>query len=227
MWSVSTRSFTVSDETIREAGRLCRELGTVLHLHVAEDQADVEDARRRGYAGPIERLLALDALVPGSILAHGVHLTRDQVTMAADAGCWFVQNPRSNRGNRVGYPLALSASHACGARDRRVSIGHGGRSAGPHRRGSRNTENAAKRCRAGSTRAGGSLRSCSPGGVARRHAADSLDSVVTWGGRLREVTIGGRTVVRDNALVTADIDRIRREADEAARLLWARMRRGD
>ena len=38
-------SFTVSDETIREAGALCRELGTVLHVHVAEDRADVDDAR--------------------------------------------------------------------------------------------------------------------------------------------------------------------------------------
>ena len=35
-------SFTVSDETIRAAGRLCRELSTQLHVHVAEDLADVE-----------------------------------------------------------------------------------------------------------------------------------------------------------------------------------------
>ena len=37
--------------------------------------ADVDDARRRGYAGPLERLMALDALPAGSILAHGVHLS--------------------------------------------------------------------------------------------------------------------------------------------------------
>jgi cytosine/adenosine deaminase-related metal-dependent hydrolase len=103
-------SFTVSDDTIREAGDLCRDLGTVLHVHVAEDAGDVEDAHRRGYAGPIERLAALGALVRGSILAHGVHLSRAQVRAAADAGCWFVQNPRSNRNNRVGYPRALGES---------------------------------------------------------------------------------------------------------------------
>jgi cytosine/adenosine deaminase-related metal-dependent hydrolase len=103
-------SFTVSDETIRRAGELCRELGTVLHVHLAEDAADVEDARRRGYPGPLQRLFALGALPPGSILAHGVHLTRDEVQQASDAGCWFVQNPRSNRNNRVGYPLALTAA---------------------------------------------------------------------------------------------------------------------
>lgn len=103
-------SFTVSDETVREAAALCRELDTVMHVHVAEDRADVEDARRRGWDGPLERLDRLGALPPGSILAHGVHLSEPQVRLAEQIGCWLVQNPRSNRGNRVGYPAALRAS---------------------------------------------------------------------------------------------------------------------
>jgi cytosine/adenosine deaminase-related metal-dependent hydrolase len=103
-------SFTVSDETIRRAGLLCRELNTVLHVHIAEDPEDVIDARRRGYPGPLQRLVALDALPAGSILAHGVHLSPAEVRQASDAGCWFVQNPRSNRKNRVGYPSALTAA---------------------------------------------------------------------------------------------------------------------
>ncbi|MHB8418317.1 MAG: amidohydrolase family protein [Myxococcales bacterium] len=103
-------SFTVSDETLREAGALARELGTVVHVHLAEDRADVEDARRRGWAGPLERLLALGALPRGSILAHGVHLDEAQVQRAAASGLWLVQNPRSNQGNGVGWPAALGAS---------------------------------------------------------------------------------------------------------------------
>ena len=103
-------SFTVSDDTVREAGDLCRELGAVLHVHVAEDRADVADARRRGFDGPLQRLAALGALVPGSILAHGVHLSEDEVRRADGLGCWLVHNPRSNRGNRVGYAKALHAS---------------------------------------------------------------------------------------------------------------------
>ena len=103
-------SFTVSDQTIRDAGRLCEELGTVLQVHLAEDGADVRDARERGYRGPLQRLMSLGALPPGSILVHGVHLSSDEVALASDAGCWFVQNPRSNRKNRVGYPLALTSA---------------------------------------------------------------------------------------------------------------------
>jgi cytosine/adenosine deaminase-related metal-dependent hydrolase len=103
-------SFTVSDDTIREAGALCRELGTVMHVHMAEDLADVDDAKRRGWPGPLERLIALEALPPGSLLAHGVHLTQAQVRDAERHGCWLMQNPRSNRGNRVGYAGSLRAS---------------------------------------------------------------------------------------------------------------------
>jgi cytosine/adenosine deaminase-related metal-dependent hydrolase len=100
-------SFTVSDDTIRGAGALCRELQTALHVHVAEDLADVNDARARGHANPLDRLGALGALPAGSILAHGVHFDRAQVLEAEALGCWIVQNPRSNRHNGVGYPMAL------------------------------------------------------------------------------------------------------------------------
>jgi cytosine/adenosine deaminase-related metal-dependent hydrolase len=103
-------SFTVSDETLREAADLCRELQTVMHVHVAEDLADVADALRRGWPGPLERLAELGALPPGSIIAHGVHLDASQVRRCEQMGCWLVQNPRSNRGNRVGYPAALRES---------------------------------------------------------------------------------------------------------------------
>lgn len=94
-------AFTVSDETIRMAGNLCRDLGVPLHVHVAEDAID-----RNGFA----RLAANDALMPGSILAHGVHLSEDEVREAQDLGCWLVQNPRSNEANGVGYASALRAS---------------------------------------------------------------------------------------------------------------------
>ena len=103
-------SFTVSDDTLREAAALCSELKTVMHVHVAEDLADVLDAQRRGWDGPLERLAELGALPPGSIIAHGVHLDASQVRRCEQMGCWLVQNPRSNRGNRVGYPAALRES---------------------------------------------------------------------------------------------------------------------
>ncbi len=102
--------FTVSDDTIAEAAQLAEELDTVLHIHVAEDVADVADARERGYSGLIDRLSKCGAMLSGSIFAHGIHLEADEVQACAEAGIWLVQNPRSNQGNKVGYPGHLSES---------------------------------------------------------------------------------------------------------------------
>jgi len=92
-------AFTVSDATIAAAGALARELGVPMHVHVAEDVCDRDGFRR------LRR-----ALVPGSILAHGVHLTWDEVRACEEMRLWIVQNPRSNRANGVGEPRNLAAS---------------------------------------------------------------------------------------------------------------------
>ena len=110
-WSGCTRRSPSRTRRSARPAALCRELGTVLHVHVAEDAR--RRRRCRGAAagtGPLERLERLGALPPGSILAHGVHLSRGAGAARRALGCWLVQNPRSNQGNRVGYPAALRAS---------------------------------------------------------------------------------------------------------------------
>ncbi|MCZ6596624.1 MAG: amidohydrolase family protein [Planctomycetota bacterium] len=199
--------FTVSDETIRAAGELARELGTVLHVHVAEDPVDVVHARSLGYAGPIDRLVSLDALVPGSILAHGVHLSELEVRLCAQHGCWLVQNPRSNESNRVGYPRFLAASN-------RVALGTDGFPAdmvaeaehlilGAVRHGE-HIEQAFARLLAGAE-------------LIAQHV--DVEAEVDLG----SVVVGGRQVVQDGELVSGDIDEIRARAAEEAGRLWKRM----
>ena len=54
-------------------------------------------------------------------------------------------------------------------------------------------------------------------------AGSAADIVVRSSDRVRHVVVAGRIAVRDGALVTGDLDEIRRTAmDEAARL-WPRM----
>jgi cytosine/adenosine deaminase-related metal-dependent hydrolase len=215
-------SFTVSDETIREAGALARGLGTVLHVHVAEDRADVTDAVRRGHPGPLQRLAALGALVPGSILAHGVWLTPDEIALADRHGCWLVQNPRSNEGNRVGYPTGLQ--HAA-----RVALGTDGWDADMA------AEEAALRRLAA---ANGDLQPEGRLAAGRRLVAERFgldadagplapgspgDVVVREGGKVRHVVVAGRVVVQDGALVGADARAIEAEARREAARLFERM----
>ena len=213
-------SFTVSDDTVRDAGNLARELGTVLHVHVAEDRADVDDARRRGAEGPLERLLSLGGIVPGSILAHGVHLSAEQVHLASAAGCWFVHNPRSNEGNRVGYAGNLSAGS-------KVALGADGWDADMAVE-----EAALARLAAlhhdvgihGRLAAGHGLVAERFGCVAEALAPGALgDAVVRQGGKVRHVVVGGRQVVKDGILATGDIDVITASAQLEANRLWTRL----
>ncbi len=218
-------SFTVSDDTIREAGALARALGVGVHVHVAEDRADVEDAKRRGYEGPLERLLALDGLPRGSIAAHGVWLEEPSVRRADAAGAWLVQNPRSNANNRVGWPRALWASEhvALGtdgfAADMREEERALAEQAKAH--DARDVEAVARR------RAGGSAMCGEIFGVrfdARVGEGSAGDVVIgAPDAPARHVLVGGAPVVRDGALVRGDLGEIRAYAREQAARLWARL----
>ncbi len=218
-------SFTASRETLLEAGTLARALGVGVHVHVAEDLADVAHARQEGAAGPLERLLAAEALPPRSILAHGVHLSAASVQAAAARALWIVQNPRSNEGNRVGYPAVLAASP-------QVALGTDGwpsdlrdefdalqRLAAIHEPATSH-EGLKRRLLGGSQLAeqyfgGGSL------------AADRVEfeAALPNGARPRvtRVVVAGRTVVEAGRLVTADASEIESDARREAARLWARV----
>jgi cytosine/adenosine deaminase-related metal-dependent hydrolase len=215
-------SFTVSDETVRAAGDLCRELDTVLHVHVAEDPADVRDARERGYLGPLERLRELDALPRGSLLAHGVHLDRDQVRKATKWGAWFIQNPRSNLGNDVGYPRTLGESsnvalgtdgYASNMREEQAILLSEGLKHGEKMPGLEVRLPAGQRLAA--VRFGLTLERLVPGTAA--------DAVALAPGGARHAVVGGRLVVQDGQLLTANVQEIHAEAKAEAARLWKRM----
>jgi cytosine/adenosine deaminase-related metal-dependent hydrolase len=191
-------SFTVSDDTVREAGELARELGTVLHVHVAEDRADVVDAKGRGFNGVVDRLAQLGALVQGSILAHGVHLTPEEVRQVAAAGCWLVHNPRSNVGNKVGYAAALGASA-------QVALGTDGYPSDLEQE----------------------LQAAAVEAQANGADSETVAAWVGGGARLLAERFGGAVEPPDASArerAHAALREIREEAKQEAHKLWARMR---
>jgi cytosine/adenosine deaminase-related metal-dependent hydrolase len=224
-------SFTVSDETLRETATLCQELGTPAHVHVAEDMADVRDARERGHAGPLERLVMLGAVPPGSVMAHGVYLDAGQVRAAANLSLWLVQNPRSNDGNHVGYPRSLFVS-------RRVGLGTDGYRADMmeerdalDRLAERNepsTPGEVVHARLEASRAIAVERF-----GADAIANDTVEFVLPDGTvpgqepraplAARRVVVDQRVVVENGMLAGADLEEIRAKAKEVAPALWQRM----
>lgn len=208
-------SFTVSDDTIKEAGELCRALDLPLHIHMAEDHSDVEDARKRGWEGPLERLLQLNALPRGSILAHGIYLLPAEVCRAREAGAWIVQNPRSNRGNRVGFARNLGTQHhtALGTDGYPSDLWDEADALRVEARLNGQEPEVAEIRLSGSNRLAEAL--C--GGAVADDAVEFDESGAAT------VTIAGRRVVQDGILATGDLGEIEARAREAAPRLWARM----
>lgn len=95
-------SFTLSEDALALLGRAVAETGRGLHIHVAEDLADVEDCRAR-YGESVPQRLMRHGLLPRALLAHCVHLPPEEVAGAHVHGAWIAHNPRSNMNNHVGY----------------------------------------------------------------------------------------------------------------------------
>ena len=217
-------SFTVSNDTIRAAGKLAEELGTVLHVHVAEDLADVTDAQARGFVGPLERLEQLGALPRGSIIAHGVHLNATQVRHAATQGWWLIHNPRSNEGNRVGYARQLGQSTltalGCDGWDADMAVEEAAlqRLAAEHGDVTP-ADQLANRAANGhaliAERFNTNPTPLKPGAVG--------DLVIRRNGAVQHVIVGGRIVVADGQLTGGDFSAIVTEGERQATRLWQRM----
>ncbi len=96
-------SFTLDDESLEKCGDLAAKFGTGVHIHVAEDLCDTDDARNRHGLPLIERLNRFGFLQPKSLLAHNIHLEPHELAKARESGAWLLHNPRSNMHNSVGH----------------------------------------------------------------------------------------------------------------------------
>jgi putative selenium metabolism protein SsnA len=94
-------SLTLSDKTLDR----CREAAsddTGFHIHGAEHEADQEDSLGKSGLRIVPRLNKHGILGPRSILAHAVHVEKEEMDILADTGTWVTHQPRSNMNNGVG-----------------------------------------------------------------------------------------------------------------------------
>lgn len=107
-------SFTLSDDTLERAAAEAAAIGVVAHVHAAEDRADQEGSLRRSGARVALRL-DRHGLLSQALLAHGVHLDREEAELVAARGAIVVHNPQSNANNAVGW-ARIGELLACGVR---------------------------------------------------------------------------------------------------------------
>jgi putative selenium metabolism protein SsnA len=106
-------SFTLGNDTLTALGNLVRIHDCGVHIHVAEDKADLRDPQTKHRVDIVKRLERFGILTDKSILAHGVHLNSRQLARIDGSGAWLVHNPRSNMNNTVGYaPLNMFGRHS-------------------------------------------------------------------------------------------------------------------
>jgi cytosine/adenosine deaminase-related metal-dependent hydrolase len=100
-------SFTLSDESLRS----CAEASDApFHIHCAESEWDLVDARERGFDSVIDRLDKLGILRPGTLLAHGIHLAEGDAERIREADCRLIHCPQSNEFNGLGRADVSSLS---------------------------------------------------------------------------------------------------------------------
>ena len=94
-------SLTVSDATL---DRCVEENGNRVgfHVHAAEGIVDQEDSLAKYGKRVVERFWDKQILSERSILAHGIHLSDNEIKLLAQSQSWLTHQPRSNMNNAVG-----------------------------------------------------------------------------------------------------------------------------
>lgn len=105
-------SFTLDEETLVDCVELAQRAGVGVHIHAAEDPVDARITRERFGRALVEHFQHVGMLeVPGTILAHGTHLSDAEIGIVnAHEHLSLAHNPSSNLNNAVGYtPVAKFA----------------------------------------------------------------------------------------------------------------------
>lgn len=243
-------SFTCEDGTLRAARDLVeQEQLPGVHVHVAEDKADEEDALRRAGVRTVERLHRFGLTGPGSVFGHCVWADEAELARLAETRTLVVTNPSSNLNNGVGR-LDLGRLRKAGVR---VALGSDGMTGDVlHELAQAYVlrRDAARDPRVGGDDAaallsgtrevadlffGRGLGKLAVGGPADLAVLDydpwtpleggNLLWHILYGGlgaKVRTVVVGGRAVLEDGAVPGHDLAALAARAREAAVGMWGR-----
>lgn len=97
-------SFTISDNTLKQAAHLAEKYHSGIHIHVAEDLYDQNHCLKNYGKRVVERLNDFGALqFSKTILGHCLHINDDERSIIQNSKAWIVQNTESNLNNKVGF----------------------------------------------------------------------------------------------------------------------------
>jgi len=89
-------TYACSPDLLTGAKELADEFGAIFLIHACETAQELEDVRGRYGRGPVEHLEALGILDSHVVLAHGIHLSHDEIALLAERGTSVAHCPESN-----------------------------------------------------------------------------------------------------------------------------------
>ena len=95
------------------AFRLAEAHDAVFQIHVLEDSSEEATARKATGMGVVEALDSIGALRPGTVLAHSIYLSDEDMARIAAGGAGIAHNPQSNM--KLGIPKAAPVTGALAA----------------------------------------------------------------------------------------------------------------
>jgi 5-methylthioadenosine/S-adenosylhomocysteine deaminase len=127
-WVAPHSTYLLSEDQLRAVAALAAAHGARIHVHAGETAAELAAVRARHARTPIEVLRDTGLLGPGTVLAHGVHLTPADIALVAEAGATVSHCPASNQKLASGFapipellgagvPVALGTDGAASAND--------------------------------------------------------------------------------------------------------------
>jgi 8-oxoguanine deaminase len=239
--------FSVTPELMKESAALARRHGLKLHTHLAETLDEERDALERFGRRPVDLLEDLGWIADDVWVAHGIHFDDAEVTRLGAAGVGVAHCPSSNArlgagmcrvvdleraGVAVGLGVDGAASNEVGGLqpELRQSLYTARQRAG--RADVFMPSDALRLATEGGARCLGrdDLGRLEPGlradvvvwpGDDLADVADPLAGFVLGPDRLaRHVFVGGEAVVRDGALLGADLATLRTDLTGRTRRLW-------
>ena len=88
--------YSCGDETLKKARDYAHKKSLAIGIHVSETRGEVEGSLMQYGKTPLKRLHDLGVLSVPTIVAHGVHLTDEEIALAAKNKTSVIYNPESN-----------------------------------------------------------------------------------------------------------------------------------
>jgi 5-methylthioadenosine/S-adenosylhomocysteine deaminase len=105
--------YLVSEKSLHWVAELASERDLPVHIHLSETEGEVHDCVAAHGIRPAPYLDRIGLLTPSTLLAHGVWLDDDELSLVGERGATIVTNPVSNLKLAVGrvFPYAKARQH--------------------------------------------------------------------------------------------------------------------